>query len=271
LFASFGRIRSLASSATSPELLQARSELEATLRDLATDTDDLAECVKAIEQDPYRYGLEIDEVARRRRVVAQMRDEIAGMWEELGSASTAAAASAAGRGQGMVTASTAAAARAAEQQQQRQQLPPPSAFEPTSPGDADFAAYEQQRQLEMLQEQDEALDGVSRTVGNLRQQAHDMGRELEEQAELLSDVDKLADRVGNRLQSGAKRMGSLLKRNEGEDCGFPTLFSCFILAERRLLQGSPCPPIIWLSSPRSAHLLRAYVGDCEQIPCRAAA
>jgi regulator of replication initiation timing len=237
LFASFVRIRSLASSATSPELFQARSELEATLRDLATDIDDLAECVKAIEQDPYRYGLEIDEVARRRRVVAQMRDEIAGMWEELGRGSAAAAASAAGRGHGTVSGSTAAvagAARAAEPQQ-RQQLPPPSAFEPTSPGDADFAAYEQQRQLEMLQEQDEALDGVSRTVGNLRQQAHDMGRELEEQAELLSDVDKLADRVGNRLQSGAKRMGSLLKRNEGEHHGFRYFFC---LSERSRLQGS---------------------------------
>lgn len=104
-------------------------------------------------------------------------------------------------------------------------LPPPSAFDdPDSPteeaadGGDHFGAFEQQRQAEILQEQDEALDGVFRTVGNLRQQAGDMGRELEEQVEMLEDMGQVADRVEGKLQNGMKRVGWVLKHNEGEMC-----------------------------------------------------
>lgn len=103
-------------------------------------------------------------------------------------------------------------------------LPSPSAYGPLSPdgdgnggeGDGDgYAAFEQQRQVEMMHEQDEALDGVFQTVGNLRRQADDMGRELGEQGEMLEDVDTLADRVGGKLQGGIKRVGWVIKKNEG--------------------------------------------------------
>jgi hypothetical protein len=102
-------------------------------------------------------------------------------------------------------------------------LPHPSAFDdPDSPvGDSgdSLAAFEQQRQAEILQEQDEALDGVFRTVGNLRQQAGDMGRELEEQVEILEDMGHAADRVEGKLKNGMKRVGWVLKHNEGEFVG----------------------------------------------------
>jgi len=90
-------------------------------------------------------------------------------------------------------------------------LPDPDDFEEPD----GYAAFEQERQLEMMHEQDEALDGVFRTVGNLRQQADDMGRELEEQGELLNDVDVIADRVGGKLQVGLKKVGWVIKKNEG--------------------------------------------------------
>jgi t-SNARE syntaxin family protein len=75
---------------------------------------------------------------------------------------------------------------------------------------------EQQRQLELMHEQDEQLDGVFRTVGNLRQQADDMGRELEEQAVMIGEVDTLADRVGGKLQSGMSKLKYIIRKNEGE-------------------------------------------------------
>jgi len=77
-----------------------------------------------------------------------------------------------------------------------------------------YAEFEQQQQLSMMREQDDTLDSVFHTVGNLRQQADDMGRELEEQTEMLEHVDGLADRVGGRLQTGMKRMGEVVRRNE---------------------------------------------------------
>ena len=63
---------------------------------------------------------------------------------------------------------------------------------------------------------DEQLDGVFRTVGHLRDQANDMGRELESQAVMLGEVDTLADRVGGKLQGGMSRLKHIVRQNEGE-------------------------------------------------------
>jgi len=96
-------------------------------------------------------------------------------------------------------------------------LPNPSAFEEDGEDqdDADaYAAYEAQAQEQELREQDEALEGVYGTIGTLRAQADEMGRELEGQAELLEDVDSVADRVGGKLKQGVKRVEWVIKKNE---------------------------------------------------------
>ena len=191
-FKSYLRIRSSASSANSPELREARSELEQTLQDLTQDLEDLVESVKAVEHDPYRFGLEIDEVERRRRLVKDVGDEIANMREEM----QETIENARNKGKGTVNGDL---------------LPDPDSFEEED----NYAAFEQERQLEMMHDQDEQLDGVFRTVGNLRQQADDMGRELEEQGEMLNEVDTVADRVGGKLQTGIQKVGSVIRKNEG--------------------------------------------------------
>ncbi|KAI9890644.1 MAG: hypothetical protein M1814_003713 [Vezdaea aestivalis] len=203
LFTSYLRIRSLATSASSEELIQARTELESNLQDLSGDLTDLLDSVKAAEQDPYRYGLEVEEVSRRRRLVEEVGGEVEDMREEL--QKTAERADQKGNGVGNGSA-----------------LPPPSAFESDALDEDDYAQFEQQRQVEMMQEQDQALDGVFQTVGNLRQQADDMGRELEEQEHMIGEIDTLADRVGGKLQNGVKKVGWVIKKNED------TMSSCCI-------------------------------------------
>ncbi|OCK76840.1 hypothetical protein K432DRAFT_305489 [Lepidopterella palustris CBS 459.81] len=191
LFASYLRIRSSASSANTPELVEARHELEHTLQDLSSDLRDMIESVQAVEHDPYRFGLEIDEVERRRRLVKEVGDEVEKMRKEL----LRTVHDAQNKGKAAVNGDV---------------LPDPDSFDDQD----EYAAFEQERQMEMMNEQDEALDGVFRTVGNLRQQADDMGRELEEQGELLNDVDNVADRVGGKLQNGLKKVGWVIKKNE---------------------------------------------------------
>lgn len=94
-------------------------------------------------------------------------------------------------------------------------LPDPSSFAMPDGEGGDYAAeFEQEQQQVMMREQDEHLDGVSQTVGNLRRQADDMGRELEEQVEMLEVVDELADRVGGRLQTGMEKLRYVMRRNE---------------------------------------------------------
>ncbi|KAL2862569.1 SNARE domain protein [Aspergillus lucknowensis] len=214
LFSSYLRIRSLAKSPSNPELLQARSELETTLTDLTADLDDLVESVRAVEQDPYRYGLELEEVQRRRKLVDDVGAEIENMRREL---------------QKVITISEAHAAAGAA----ASGLPNPAEFDglasPGEGGDDYYAAMEQQRQVELMHEQDEQLDGVFRTVGNLRQQADDMGRELEEQAVMIGEVDTLADRVGGKLQNGMSKLKYIIRKNEDTMSSFCIAILIFVL------------------------------------------
>ncbi|UKZ93684.1 uncharacterized protein TrAFT101_008592 [Trichoderma asperellum] len=191
LFASYLRIRSLASSHTSPELTSARTELETALSSLAEDLADLVASVQAIESNPSQFGISDHEASRRKRLVQEVGAEIQDMREELNKniARTGGGGS---------------------------DLPDPSSFA-IGDGDGDGDAYtefEQQQQVEIMQEQDRHLDGVFHTVGNLRRQADDMGRELEEQNEMLEVVDDLADRVGNRLQTGMAKLQYVMRKNE---------------------------------------------------------
>ncbi|PGH02859.1 hypothetical protein AJ79_07515 [Helicocarpus griseus UAMH5409] len=220
LFSSYLRIRSLATSPTNPELQQARSELEATLQDLSADLKDLVESVRVVEHDPYRYGLELDEVGRRRQLVEDVGREIEGMRGELVRTVTSTASTRTG-GRGGLSANVGG-----------QSLPSPSHFDDGDEGRDDYyAEFEQQRQQEMMAEQDQQLDGVFQTVGTLRQQADDMGRELEEQTEMIKDVDTLADRVGGKLQGGMRRVGKIIRRNEdtASSCCIAVLIMVLIL------------------------------------------
>ncbi|KAK4230365.1 syntaxin-6 [Podospora fimiseda] len=186
LFTSYLRIRSLSTSATSPERASARSDLESALQSLIEDLADLVESVKAVESNPAQYGLSETEVARRKRLVQEVGGEIEDMRDELAKVSSTSGGS--------------------------HNLPDPSSFDD---GNEDYAAqFEQEQQVMMMREQDEHLDGVFQTVGNLRRQADDMGRELEEQREMLEVVDNLTERVGGRLQTGMEKMKHIIRRSE---------------------------------------------------------
>jgi member of the syntaxin family of t-SNAREs len=199
LFASYLRIRSLSTQATSPELLSARSDLESALSALAEDLVDLVESVKAVESNPVRFGLDVAEVTRRKRLVQEAGGEIEDMREELQRKIDVVGVPGAGRS-GLATGD----------------LPHPNAFAiPEGAEEEDnYAEFEQQQQRMMMREQDQHLDGVFQTVGNLRSQAEDMGRELEEQREMLEVVDDVADRVGGRLQNGMEKLRYVMKKNE---------------------------------------------------------
>jgi len=191
LFSSYLRIRSHSSTKSksggpSTELLQSRAEVASNLETLTNDLADLLEAVRAVEPDPYRFGLDVAEVQRRKGFVRDVTEEVESMRKELQSSIGAGAG---GGG-----------------------LPDPDSFHDDDE-DA-YEAFEHQQQQTMMREQDEQLDGVFRSVGVLRNQAEDMGRELEEQGHMLDEVDTLADRVGGKLQSGTKKIAEVIRRNE---------------------------------------------------------
>ncbi|CAG8952954.1 hypothetical protein HYFRA_00007670 [Hymenoscyphus fraxineus] len=210
LFTSYLRISSLHPSTKppSPELLEARKDLQTALESITEDLSDLRASIEAVQSDPYKYGLDTPEIARRRQFIQETASEIEDYYEELAKAPNAVSNS---RTTGKRSSSRGG-------NLQRQDSDPYSSRSQNHNGDdegTDYnAAFEQQQQLQMLHEQDEQLTSVFRTVGNLRQQADDMGRELEEQGEMLDTMDNLADRVGGRLQTGLKTMGTVIRKNE---------------------------------------------------------
>ncbi|KAF3025840.1 hypothetical protein E8E14_014731 [Neopestalotiopsis sp. 37M] len=209
IFSSYVRIRSLTSSSASPsnpELTSARADLEAALGSLTEDLEDLRAAVQAVESNPAQYGLSAAEVKRRQRLVQDVGGEVEDMSEELSKGPGASSKSGS---------SKARAARAAASGD----LPDPNAFAledgENGSDDDDYAAeFEQQQQMQMMREQDDMLDQTFVTVGNIRRQADDMGRELEEQREMLEVVDSMADRVQGRLQSGLAKMAYVARKNE---------------------------------------------------------
>ncbi|KEF51475.1 uncharacterized protein A1O9_12392 [Exophiala aquamarina CBS 119918] len=200
LFSSYLRIRTLSTSSTSPELQQSRADLKSNLEAVTTDLGDLLDSVSAVESDPYRFGLDVAEVQRRRQFVKDVGDEVEGMRRELEGVTHDA----------NVAASTTNASAGSGGKLRR-----PSSFEDDRRYDDDpYGEFETQQQQTMMAEQDEQLDGVFQSVGVLRGQAVDMGRELEEQGQMLAEVDTLADRVGGKLNVGVKKVGDVIRRNE---------------------------------------------------------
>ncbi|KKA29587.1 hypothetical protein TD95_003461 [Thielaviopsis punctulata] len=196
LFSSYMRIRQLATHSDSPELASARADLSAALDTLSEDAQDLHDAVAAVESSPAAFGLDAAEVTRRRHFVQDVTAEISSMQSELAT---------------------------------RSGLPDPNMFALDDAGpraradDDDYAAhFEEMQQQQIMRQQDEQLDDVFQTVGNLRRQADDMGRELEEQREMLEVVEHVADRVGGRLQTGMQKLQYVVKHNED------TLSSCCI-------------------------------------------
>ncbi|KAK0909544.1 hypothetical protein LTR02_004408 [Friedmanniomyces endolithicus] len=237
LLSSYQRIRSSASSANSPELTEARRELEGTLTDLTADLQDLVESVRAVEGDPARYGLTVQEVGRRRKLVDDVAREVEDMHKQLNHTVQSADA------------------------QRRASLAHPDSFHHAEDdedplaghgaNDDEYGAWEEQRQMEIMHEQDEALDGVFQTVGNLRQQADTMGRELEEQAELLDETDQIVDRVGGKLGQGLKKIRYVIEKNEGS---------------HPLLQQTPLSVNPFIDLPKSPTLPHNYASLPSTLP-----
>lgn len=163
---------------------------------MEADLADLRASVDAAGRDPRRFGLDEGEVVRRRGAVEKIGGEIAllrkAAWGEVSSPT---------------------AGRRRRRSGLLEDGDVDSEEEEKEEGDEEEAQVQEEEAM-MIAEQDEALEGVFTTVGNLRAQADEMGRELEEQGGLIDEVDVVTERVGGKLQDGLKRVEWIYRRNE---------------------------------------------------------
>ncbi|KAI8998208.1 hypothetical protein BC832DRAFT_121742 [Gaertneriomyces semiglobifer] len=76
-----------------------------------------------------------------------------------------------------------------------------------------FIEREQEQQQLLMRDQDQQLDGVMHTVGNIREIAVVMGRELDDQTNLLTDLEQNVDTTQGKLQLGLRRVNEFIKAN----------------------------------------------------------
>lgn len=170
------------------------ADLNNTIQELTETIHDLSQSNAAVQANPERFGVDHLEVSRRIEQVGHINNQLNDIQHTLSGA--------------------------------RKAHPTGQWVEHTAgPAGASAEDNDEVRQLmyqEAMREQDSVLDSVHDTVNTLREQANVMSRELEDQAFMLDDFTNEADRAGDRLQRGMKRVEWVLANNR------ETLSSCCI-------------------------------------------
>lgn len=160
------------------------SEVQNTIQDLTETIRELSQSIAAVQSSPEQFGLSSAEIDGRIEQVGHINNQVTDIQEEL-----------------LAIKSDTRRNTPAVQQEVAIEEP---------------GASEEDRQLlfqSTLQEQDNILDEVERTVINLREQANVMSQELDEQAELIDDFETHVDSTNDRLARGVQRVNWVLKHN----------------------------------------------------------
>ena len=86
-------------------------------------------------------------------------------------------------------------------------------------------------QAQILQEQDEHLDSIHKTMQTLHLHAQTMGQELEDQGQLLDELDENFDSLTNKVQRGRRQLEWVYENNKEKvnDCCIGLLIVALIV------------------------------------------
>jgi chromosome segregation ATPase len=168
----------------SAELLQTLEDFDAAIGDIEQDIQDLEDAVAAVSGQPDKYNLTASEVERRRGFIRNTKEEVERLQASI------------------------------RPPKRNPFADPDEQQEYGTAEDAEMAEQEQEYAQRIMAEQDDQLDSVFHTVGNLRMQANEMGNELSTQAEMLQEFEEAVDKSASKLKRGLKGIEVFLKRNE---------------------------------------------------------
>ncbi|TRM62167.1 t-SNARE [Schizophyllum amplum] len=199
LRASYARIRNMAVSQDSEELVWARNELKATLATLEADMEDLEGSVSAIVESTgaRMFGLDDSEVQERRKFVEHVRREVENMRAEVSGKPRSRPPSYASPPQ-----------------------PPaivgPGPVNPPREDEDDQTAWAREEQQMIMRDQDRTMDTISGTLTTLAQQAGLMGQEIGNTSRCWATSSRESDRAENKLDSAMNRMKHFMRKSEEE-------------------------------------------------------
>ncbi|TPX69599.1 hypothetical protein SpCBS45565_g02318 [Spizellomyces sp. 'palustris'] len=187
----------------SAESFRRESEaLREALLDIDEDLKALQETIDIVEANPAKFRLDIREIGERKDFIARTRKTIQDMRSAVVNPSAAKKIDKEAREALLQTKKSVKTAAPYGRTQEDYQL-----------SNQRFVERESQQQQVLMQHQDEQLEGVLDTVGNLKEIASVMGRELDDQTGLLVDLESGVDTTAGKLQLGMRRMQEFIKAN----------------------------------------------------------
>ncbi|KAJ3097690.1 Syntaxin-10 [Phlyctochytrium planicorne] len=199
------------------------NELQEAIANILEDLKDLSETIQAVEAQPSRFKLTEKEVKERKEFVVKTKETVRNIKLAVVSDDPS-----------LMPSSTPASSKhayppmnskQAKELQDRNRLMGSSSpslgrknfFGPPEPVNKNaqdrFIEREQRMQQQIIEEQDGHLEDVMGTVSNLREVAIVMGRELDDQARLLDELETDVETTAGKLKMGLRRMKEFIDAN----------------------------------------------------------
>lgn len=180
------------------ELDWTTNELRNGLRSIEWDLEDLEETVAIVEKNPRKFKIDEKEIRNRKAFIEQSKNEVKSMKEV---AFESKAKNKKTRPSSMELFNP---SRTAKYTSLRNEVESPVRRLIDDP------QKQQQQQQEFLITQDEELEGIQSSVGNLKAMTKQIGSELDEQAVMLDDLGHDMDNTESKMDGALKKMAKVL-------------------------------------------------------------
>ncbi|KAI8842530.1 syntaxin 6, N-terminal-domain-containing protein [Chytridium lagenaria] len=193
-------------------------ELEETIISLEEDLQDLSETIRVVESNRFQIRLDAKEIAARKTFVATARRKPLKHPKPI---SSGASSSSTLNGSTTYPPSWTSPPKSQFQNDRDALFGGKSRLdvfgrmrdEEARQSNQRFIEHESGFQQQIIRDQDAQLEDVMGTVGNLKEVAIVMGRELDDQARLLDDLESGVDTTAGKLRMGLKRMKEFMDAN----------------------------------------------------------
>lgn len=174
------------------------TELKNSLRSIEWDLEDLEDTVQIVEKNPTKFRIDGAELAIRKGFIETTREEVKLMKEKI-------SAPAGAKSQRLSSLASSPTQRAVSGSNKYSRLSSVA----DSPHREHIVGMEQQQQ-QILRNQDDTVDAMSSSMGNIRSMSHSIGIELDEQAGMLDEFGAEIEHADSRLDSTMKKMAKVL-------------------------------------------------------------
>jgi len=182
--------------ATNDDFKYLTNELKTGLKGIETDLTDLEETISVVEKDKAKFRIDDSEIANRKGFVNSTRKRINAIRDDMNSTKTKGKMERDGRSLLM---------------QQKSENNKFSRLESAIQQDNEqFIQGQQEKQQQIFRQQDEGLDQLGRTVGNLKEIAKTIDTTLDEHHQLIGEIEKDTDKADSALKGAVKKVNQLI-------------------------------------------------------------